>query len=227
MSEGFYDSYHAFKTYQRPVLKDKHARRYDREFWQPLECRSDMAVLEIGCGTGLFLAYLKAKGVSDFIGIDLDPELAPHIPEAAAAHFRAGDVREFLKGGAEGRRFDRVALYDVLEHFTAEEGADLLRTLAAVLDPGARLLIKVPNMASPWGAQFQFGDLTHRTGYNPSSLRQLALASGYVCTRCFPHLLGSPARQVLDGLLHGLLGKLVMTPPEIWSANVFAIFEKQ
>jgi 2-polyprenyl-3-methyl-5-hydroxy-6-metoxy-1,4-benzoquinol methylase len=222
----FYGSYESFKNYSRPTLKAKHARRYDAEFWEPLACRPEMAVLEIGCGTGLFLAYLKSKGVSEFIGIDLDPALAPHIPPEVADRFRAGDVRDFLKAGAEGRRFDRVAMYDVLEHFTHEEGAELLRSLSAVLNPGAKLLIKVPNMGSPWGGQFQFGDMTHKAGYAPSGLRQLALASGFTCSRCFPHRLGSPSRQVLDRLLHGVLGKLVMTPPEVWSANVFAVFDK-
>ncbi|MEO5335472.1 MAG: class I SAM-dependent methyltransferase [Magnetospirillum sp. WYHS-4] len=225
MSE-FYGSYDAFKNYRRPVLKAKHVRRYDREFWEPMACRTHMAVLEIGCGTGLFLAYLKAKGVAEFLGIDLDPALAPHIPPEAADRFRAGDVRDFLAADAEGRRFDRVAMYDVLEHFTHEDGAHLLRSLGAVLNPGARVLVKVPNMGSPWGGQYQFGDMTHKAAYSPSSLRQLALACGFVCTRCLPHRLGSPSRQVFDRMLHGVLGRLVMTPPEIWSANVFAVFDK-
>ncbi len=219
----FYGTYARFKDYAVPRLQAKHVARFDREFWEPTACTPDKAVLEVGCGTGLFLAYLREKGVTDFLGIDRDPAVADHLPPGIAGNFRAIDVEAFLAGGADGRRFDRVALFDVLEHFTPEDGVRLLRSLASVLNPDARLLIKVPNMASPWGGQFQYGDLTHKAAYNPTSMRQLAEAAGYQCTHVLPHLLGSPTRQVLDRLVHGTLGRLLMTPPEIWSANFFAV----
>ena len=67
----FYASYERFKDYVTPNLEEKQIRRYDRDFWEPAGCTADMAVLEVGCGTGLFLAYLGAKGVGDFLGIEI------------------------------------------------------------------------------------------------------------------------------------------------------------
>ncbi len=225
MAEDFFDGYGAFKGYATPLLLDKHVRRFDRTFWTPTACTAEMAVLDLGCGTGHFLDYLRAKGVADFLGIDRDPALAEYMPPAVGGHFRAADIFRFLESGAEGRAFDRIVLFDVIEHFTPQDGVRLLRLAARVLRPGGRVLVKVPNMASPWGAHYQYGDLTHKAAYTPSSMRQLALASGYACTACYADAEGSPVRRVLDRLFHAALGRILMTPPEIWSANFFAVLE--
>jgi SAM-dependent methyltransferase len=224
---GFYGSYQDFKDYRRPSLGRKQIARFDAECWTPMAMAPGQAVLEIGCGTGLFLAYLKAKGVSELIGIDVDGAVADHLPEGTRPYFRAGDVRAFLDAGAEGKTFDRAFLLDVLEHFSAEDGAALLASIGKVLRPGGRILVRLPNMGSPWGANYQYGDLTHRSGYNPTSLRQLAIASGFVCTACLPHEQGSPSRRFLDRAFHGLVGRLIMTPPEIWTANFYGVLEKK
>jgi len=221
----FYATYGRFKEYSPPGLKPKFIHRFDRDFWNPAKCSQEMSVLEIGCGTGLFLSYLHEKGITDFLGIDQDPELAQHMPAAVSKNFLAADVWKFLQGGAEGRTFDRVVMLDVLEHFTPEECANLLRLLSGVLKPNGQVIIRVPNMASPWGAQYQFGDFTHKAAFTPHSMRQLAFASGYECVACYPHLEGSRFRQFRDQMFHGFISRFVMVAPEIWSANFFALLE--
>lgn len=222
----FYAGYAAFKGYAPPALSAKQALRLDAEVWRPAQCRADMAFLEIGCGTGLFLAYLAGKGVADFTGIDADAAVAAHIPPALAPHFRAGDAFAYLAGEGADKRFDRVVMLDVLEHFSAQDGARLLEALAPVLAPAARIVVRVPNMASPWGGQYQWGDVTHKAAYAPGALRQLAGAAGYACLACHAHRQGSPVRRFLDGALTALLKRALMTPPEIWTANFYAVLAR-
>lgn len=219
----FYAAYGRFKDYATPGLKAKHVRRLDALFWEPSACTPTMAVLEVGCGLGQFLLYLRAKGVADFLGIDQDPKLADHVDAVVRDHFRVADVWEFLAEGAAGRRFDRIVLFDVLEHFVPVEGASLLTGLAALLRPGGRIVVKVPNAASPWGAQYQCGDVTHRAAYTPASLRQVALAAGLDCLSSFGDETGSPRRRLTDRLFHRLLSALLASPPPIWSANFVAV----
>ena len=108
----FYESYARFKDYAAPNPSAKESARYDEELWQPAGCAKDMSFLEIGCGRGHFLAYLREKGVTEFLGIDQDSALVKHVPDVLADHFRVADVWEFLENDSGARRFDRVVMLD-------------------------------------------------------------------------------------------------------------------
>ncbi len=92
MSDTHYGTYAEYKGYTTPLVRDKHIRRLNAEFWAPMACTTEMSVLEIGCGTGLFLAYLSARGVENFTGIDSDPALQGVIPEPVAGRFRVAEA---------------------------------------------------------------------------------------------------------------------------------------
>lgn len=221
---GFYGTYASYKNYRTPELGAKQKRRFDAEIWGAAACAPSMRFLEIGCGTGAFLAYLAAKGVSDFLGIDHDPALAEVVPAAVRDHFVCGDLWRALETGAP---FDRIVALDVLEHFTAEEALRLLVAARDRLNRGGRVVLKVPNAACPWGLQYQFGDLTHRSAFTPLSLRQLADAAGLGVVSVFGQRQGSRRRMVTDALVHRFLSWALLTPPEIWSANLYAVLEKR
>jgi len=219
---GFYGSYASYKNYQTPEVGPKQLGRFDAEIWHPAGCAPGMRFLEIGCGTGAFLAYLAAKGISDFLGIDHDPALAEVIPAGVRDHFRCGDLWQALESGAA---FDRVVALDVLEHFSAEEALRLLGAIRGRLTPGGRVVLKLPNAACPWGLQYQFGDLTHRTAFTPASLRQLANAAGLGVVAIYGQRQGSRRRMVTDSIVHRLLSWALLTPPELWTANFYAVLE--
>ncbi len=224
--EDFYRTYGRFKDYSRPSLKPKHVRWFDREFWDPATASPDMAVLELGCGTGQFLLYLQAKGVRRFVGVDQDPAVRDVMPPDIAARVVTADLNEALDRMAAEPPFDRIVLFDVLEHFAPWDGANLLERLRDCLSPGGMVSVRVPNAASPWGQQHQFSDLTHKAAYTPVSLRQLALATGFRCCAVLPQRRGSPVRRIAEDMMNGLLSRLLTEPPPLWSANIIAIYEK-
>lgn len=219
----FYEGYGDFKGYSTPTLKKKHIKRFDKHVWQPAAFSTDMSVLEFGCGTGMFLAYLKAKGVTSFIGLDHDVKLADHLPDGLSDHFLAADIWDYLDDEKTTNQFDRVAFFDVLEHFAIDDGLRLLRALRSVLKPKGQIIVKVPNVSSPWGAQYQYGDLTHKVAYTPASIRQLAEAAGYTCVACYGHHDGSRGREITQAVLHGFLKRMLAKSPEIWTADFFAV----
>ena len=89
-----------------------------------------MSILEIGCGTGLVLANLRQKGVRKLIGIDQDTNLEKVLPGPVVDCFQAIDVWDFLgKASPDQPAYDRIILFDVLEHFSPEEGQRLLGAL--------------------------------------------------------------------------------------------------
>lgn len=223
---GLYGTYASYKGYTTPELGPKHTRRFDEEIWRRADCAAGMSFLEIGCGTGAFLAFLAAKGVGRFLGIDHDPALADFVPASVRSHFACRDLWETLADSTLDR-FDRVVALDVLEHFTADEGVRLLGAIRGTLNVGGRIVLKVPNAASPWGLSYQYGDLTHRTAFTPLAMRQMADAAGLGVLALVPQRQGSRRRMMTDALVHRFLSWSLLTPPEIWSANFYAVLEKK
>lgn len=222
MTNDLYASYAAFKDYKQPGLGKKAVRRFDDEIWRPGAFTPDMACLEIGCGTGAFLAYLASKGVTRLTGIDHDPNLAAVLPPNVAGNFECVGVWDFLER-PHAEPFDRVVMLDVLEHFAPEDGWRIVSRVRDLLTPDGRLVLKVPNAASPWGLSYQYGDLTHKTPFNPESLKQLALASGMRVVSVYGQRQGSRRRMFTDKLVHGFLDWALLVPPQIWSANLYCI----
>ncbi|MBI3113403.1 MAG: class I SAM-dependent methyltransferase [Rhodospirillales bacterium] len=221
--DDFYKSYAAYKRYQTPVVKAKHVRWYDREFWAPAGCTPETSVLEIGSGTGEFLAYLKRKGVKRFEGVERDRDAVAVMEPALKDRVHVGDAWQFLARGDGVRPFDRVVMLDVLEHFSAVDGVRLLEKIKGVLASDGLVVVRVPNMSSPWGGIYQFSDLTHKTAYTPGSLEQLALAAGYEAAAFLPQRRGSPFRRFAEDCLHWLLARMLATAPTVWTANVIAV----
>lgn len=222
----FYESYGTTKAYETPILIAKHIAKFDQEVWVPANMNDTLSCLEIGCGTGHFLSYLHHKGIADLKAIDLDPSLAEVIPSEVRDKFEVAEVSAFLEGLPSDKSYDRVFMFDVFEHFTADEGRELLVKIKSILSQGGEIVLKMPNAGSPWGLQYQFGDLTHVMGYTPSSIRQMADSAGLVCRSCYPHMLGSRQRQRTDRIIQKILNKLVATPPKIWEGNFYAILVK-
>jgi SAM-dependent methyltransferase/UDP-N-acetylglucosamine transferase subunit ALG13 len=121
---------------------DHPTRRYAYA-WEQLtarELRDAGPHLDIGCGTGDFLAAVAAAGRSCY-GVDVHPgyvtqarERYPHLPVTRVA----------LTGRlpfADGH-FASVSLLDVLEHCADDE--QLLLEAYRVLQPGGRLVLTVP-----------------------------------------------------------------------------------
>jgi hypothetical protein len=190
----FYSSYSAYKNYQPASLGGKDIKRFDAEIWRPAGFTPDMKCLELGCGTGGFLEYLAHKKVRDFRGLDHD-------------HALTGVLRPEIR--------DRFTCQDI--------GAFLNEDKGAPWDRAGKIVIRVPNGSSPWGMSYQYGDLTHKTAFNPESLRQLATACDLQIDRVYDQRRGSRRRRLTDALVCKLLSWTLLTPPALWGANLYCI----
>ena len=166
--EDFYQVYSSQRTYVAAKIKKKHIRTFDEQFWKPALLNSNHSILELGTGTGLFLAYLKIKGLVNFKGVDNDPKVLEYMPEDISRNVIIGDIWETLKTLQDG--FDRIVMLDVLEHFSYFEGHKLLSICKDKLKENGKVVIRIPNLASPLGLQYQFGDLTHKSMYAPGNI---------------------------------------------------------
>jgi len=133
------------------------------------------SVADLGCGDGMLLRVFQELGFSNLHGVEGSAEMCAlcrrHFP--GVEH---GDLREFLRRNAG--KFDVIALFDVLEHFTREEAVGLLAEINAALRPSGRLLLQLPNGDSPFSGGVFAADLTHETLYKAGSLGHM-LALGW------------------------------------------------
>ena len=104
--------------------------------------RAPGRLLDVGCGTGLFLSVARRRGWQPF-GIDDCAEATAHAREHFGLDVQAG---EFADLAAEGRRFDAITAWDVVEH--ARDPVGLLRTSRQCLAPGGVIGLSTPNQRS-------------------------------------------------------------------------------
>ena len=224
--EAFYDTYTEFKEYAVPEIRKKHLRQFRQNYWKNCQFFKKMSVIEVGCGTGLFLKYLDTEGITDFFGIDIDSHIINILPEELLNKVKIIDVDKYLNELPSDKVFDRILLIDVLEHFNPNQAVILLEKLRKRLKNTGGIVVKVPNNGSPWGGGYQYGDLTHKSSFNSFSLRQLGIKAGLHC-KVFPHRTGNPRKQILENIFHSIIELFLTEPPEIWSANLISYFTKK
>jgi SAM-dependent methyltransferase len=133
-------------------------------------------ILELGCGPGYFLEYMRNRGYSDSRGIDISEEQVALAREKRLAA-EVDDVFAALDAAAGA--LDAVVGIDLLEHFSKDEGLRLCDAIRRGLRPGGRVIFRTPNGSALLAGPIVYGDLTHMAIYNESSLGQLLAFAGY------------------------------------------------
>lgn len=167
-------------------------------------------ILELGFGGGTFLDWARSAGYATY-GVETLDDM---VRSAATRGHRVllgelHNVKDRLPSD-----FDAVVAFDVLEHLDHDQLLHTLRTVAALLRPGGKLLARIPNGLSPFGRYYQYGDLTHRSVLHYRSLQQLGLPLGlrlaWYNNAARPYEKGFPAwfRSKLKGLVERIVGWL-------------------
>jgi glycosyltransferase involved in cell wall biosynthesis len=104
------------------------------------------SVLDVGCGTGVFLDMLRDRRVPRLLGADRDPEMVEET-RARGHEARVVDARGGLP--SLGERFDGVHVAFVIETLDGDEGIAMLRDAAALLNPDGMLVVRTLNPRNP------------------------------------------------------------------------------
>ena len=184
---------------------------YNADKWEfvcaaaDLKAAGAVRILDVGCGSGFFLDYLKESiPCAELFGFELNGEL---LGQVASRGFGV------LANAAEKTQFDAIVMLQVLEH--ASDPVAFLQTFLRLLRPGGLLILTTPNAAGPIQ---RFPDaLTelpphHLTRWTEKSFRALLPAYG-IRIRCVRF------EPLPDYLWDSYLPKLWDEP--IWPAKVF------
>lgn len=121
-------------------------------------------LLEIGFGSGSFLAWARAEGATVF-GTEVN-ESAVRAAEAVGISLLPPEIGSVSEEYC--RQFDTIVAFDVFEHLAIAEIRRALDAAENMLKDGGHLLLRFPNVQSPFGLAPQFGDPTHRSALSRS-----------------------------------------------------------
>lgn len=193
-----YDAYPAWRRValtapgagEGPVFESEMAR---------LGLSEDASILEVGFGEGHFLDWARNKGFA-IEGVEISPT---YVDEARARGHRVtqGDITDVARAGQAP--YDAIVCFDVLEHLTYEQIVEFFAAAHKILKRDGTVLARFPNGMSPFGRLHQYGDVTHLSVLNASSVDQLAFLAGMQVT-----LAVNAVRPTVRGERYfGLLGR--------------------
>jgi 2-polyprenyl-3-methyl-5-hydroxy-6-metoxy-1,4-benzoquinol methylase len=168
-TKRFWASYsedHFWRLNDKSKVKDS-APYYARLFDSLLPSDRAARIIDIGCGGGHFLYYLKAKGYSNLEGVDMAPGLVDFVREQIWPNVHNGDALEYLKKNAD--KYDAIVANDFIEHLPKNAIIQFLFCALAALRPGGMLLLKTPNMSNLFASRHRYVDFTHEVGFTEYS----------------------------------------------------------
>lgn len=154
-------------------------------------------IVDVGCGEGVMLDVLRAAGRT-CIGIDQDA-VATSAVEARGHRVLLGDALPQLHAlQRDGAMLDGAVLLHVIEHCEPPRALALLQAIAAVLRPGAVLVVATPNCRSYLVHSETFWlDPTHVRPYPRALLERMVEATGFRVTAAYVDPLTRPRRSLL------------------------------
>lgn len=184
------------EVYRRMSLR--HATDHGSPSWAEMKGRSQVlqsmheiehllprdrnsAILDIGFGSGWFLAACLNLGFTNLAGADFGIANKMHVrewgPDAIQLFEIEDDIGGFLSGRAE--RYDFIHMSHVIEHIPKYSLLWVVDALYLALKPGGTLLLRTPNMEGPCANSSFFVTLAHEYGFSGSNLKSLLDICGF------------------------------------------------
>jgi len=177
--------YYKFQTQARGVagLKDiqkiafSRSHIYQRIVLPHLPQKMECNIVELACGHGSFLYWLKHTGYRQITGIDSSLEQVT-AARTVGCPIQQADVMEWL--ARQSTQSVNVLLgIDLAEHLSKDSFMELLKESNRVLSAGGTLVLRYPNGDSPLVGLNLFNDITHVWTYTTNCIETLSKMHGF------------------------------------------------
>jgi 2-polyprenyl-3-methyl-5-hydroxy-6-metoxy-1,4-benzoquinol methylase len=228
---NFYKGYEDWKKWSKPFSFHAEEAKYFAGELRGISLKG-ASLLEIGFGSGSFLAWAKMLG-AEVSGVEIN--------EAMLAEARKNDVTILpatFEAIADQHKsgFDVIVGFDVFEHFDLETVAMRLKACEKMLRAGGHLVLRFPNGQSPFGMVSQKGDVTHRSALSKAAITQILGVSDLSVLRYGPSFRvrgGPPMTAAVRFVRYGMRSLLSVVLNFIynqtipWDAVVTIVLQKQ
>ena len=177
---------------------------------------ADEELLDLGAGYGDFSREIRAgrKWALEHNGALVKYWAAPVTPLIQSACDQWP-----LESGSLGT----ILASNFFEHFTLEQGAEVLDQARRALRPGGRLIVVQPNFRLE--PRRYFDDYTHRTAYTDNGFRDFLLASGWKIVHSEPRFLPFSMKSRLP-TAEWLVRLYLALPYRPWAGQFLVVAEK-
>lgn len=180
MSERIYERY--LGTRRRPSISSRTTGSELRElnylYLRHIEnLDRKVRILDLGCGNGRALMFLKENGFHNALGVDRSRESIDRCRSRGLRNVVQAEIGEFLEKNED--TYDLVFALDVLEHLDLEEAIPILDMTGRSLTDEGSLVIQTPNGSSPFGRSYFRNDITHKLLLTQRSIYQLLKTVGF------------------------------------------------
>ena len=178
-------------------------------------------LLDIGCGTGLFLERMRPR--IDGWGLDPAPAAVAYCHERGLTQVHHGAIEQ-LPALIPGS-FDAVTMWDVLEHVADDRAA--LDTVHGALRPGGALLLTVPAYQWLWSPHDTLHH--HFRRYSRARLQRLLTSAGFRVTTVTHFNTYLLPFALVERLARRWTGHspTIMVPPTAINESFYAIFKSE
>ncbi len=161
-------------------------------FGNLLPYNKNAKILDIGCGDGGFILWLRSLGYTDVRGIDISLEQVNLAKTNGIEGVMAGDFFKTLPNQKDS--FDFIIARDVLEHIAKDRVVDALSLIRESLRSGGNFIAQTVNAENLLWGRLRYGDFTHELAFTKNSLQQVLYISGFTKVKAYAQ------RPVIHGL---------------------------
>lgn len=192
-----------------------------------------ITIVDIGCGLGHFLYFLKKNNFQNIQGIDLVEENVKFCKKKGFKVMQK-DIFNYIKSTKE--KSDLFVLSNFLEHFSYNQIIEIINSLSDLLNDEGKIIIIIPNCNNILGLATYFSDITHKSPLTEKSFEDLILKTR-IKKYSFHNLIVYPNIPIIDSLIGGYNKILFIMrrinnllngqkPFKVQSKNLLAILEK-
>lgn len=207
--KNIYMNYFTFKNKVdiTPEKTTHEANEVERLFFKFINSynNNNSKILDIGCGNGNVLSFLRKKGFQHVTGVDISEEAVRICNLLGFDNVFHADIKDFFLH--DNKKYDIIFALDFIEHHDLDAIMNILQIVNSILNSGGLLIAQTPNGASLFGRIYFSDDISHKTLLTEKSIFQLLSICGFKNISLYS--LYPNIKSGIKGLVRYILFKLI------------------